>query len=123
MSRLIVVSNRVAPTQEGRPAAGGLAVGVLDALKETGGVWFGWSGETVAEPAAPVMEQQGSVPYATVGLPRRDYDQYYKGFSNTTLWPTFHYRNDLARYDREEYSGYLRVNVTLAKQLKDLLET
>ena len=34
MSRLIVVSNRVAPTQEGRPAAGGLAIGVLDALKE-----------------------------------------------------------------------------------------
>ncbi|MFP3648576.1 alpha,alpha-trehalose-phosphate synthase, partial [Paraburkholderia sp. SIMBA_054] len=58
MSRLIVVSNRVAPTQEGRPAAGGLAIGVLDALKETGGVWFGWSGETVSEPSAPVIEKQ-----------------------------------------------------------------
>ncbi|SEJ94922.1 trehalose 6-phosphate synthase [Paraburkholderia tropica] len=122
MGRLIVVSNRVAPTQEGRPAAGGLAVGVLDALKETGGVWFGWSGETVAEPAAPVIEQQGSVTYATVGLTRRDYDQYYKGFSNTTLWPTFHYRNDLARYERQEYGGYLRVNVTLARQLKPLIQ-
>ncbi|WP_322014444.1 alpha,alpha-trehalose-phosphate synthase (UDP-forming) [Paraburkholderia sp. J12] len=122
MGRLIVVSNRVAPTQEGRPAAGGLAVGVLDALKETGGVWFGWSGETVAEPAPPVVEQQGSVTYATVGLTRRDYDQYYKGFSNTTLWPTFHYRNDLARYERQEYGGYLRVNVTLARQLQPLIE-
>ena len=122
MGRLIVVSNRVAPTQEGRPAAGGLAVGVLDALKETGGVWFGWSGETVAEPSAPVIEQQGSVTYATVGLTRRDYDQYYKGFSNTTLWPTFHYRNDLARYERQEYGGYLRVNVSLARQLQPLIE-
>ena len=45
MSRLIVVSNRVAPISEGGPAAGGLAVGVFDALKETGGVWFGWSGD------------------------------------------------------------------------------
>ena len=122
MGRLIVVSNRVAPTQEGRPAAGGLAVGVLDALKETGGVWFGWSGETVAQPAAPVIEQQGTVTYATVGLTRRDYDQYYKGFSNTTLWPTFHYRNDLARYERQEYGGYLRVNVSLARQLQPLIE-
>ena len=122
MSRLIVVSNRVAPTQEGRPAAGGLAIGVLDALKETGGVWFGWSGETVAEPSDPVIEKQGNVTYATVGLTKRDYDQYYRGFSNATLWPAFHYRNDLSRYDRQEYTGYLRVNETLAKQLKAMLQ-
>jgi trehalose 6-phosphate synthase len=122
MSRLIVVSNRVAPTQEGRPAAGGLAIGVLDALKETGGVWFGWSGEIIGELSGPVIEKQGNVTYATVGLTRRDYDQYYRGFSNATLWPTFHYRNDLSRYDRQEYAGYLRVNGTLAKQLQALLQ-
>ena len=122
MSRLIVVSNRVAPTQEGRPAAGGLAIGVLDALKETGGVWFGWSGEIVGEATPPEIEQQGTVTYATVGLTRRDYDQYYRGFSNATLWPTFHYRTDLSRYDRQEYAGYLRVNTTLAKQLKAMLK-
>jgi trehalose 6-phosphate synthase len=122
MSRLIVVSNRVAPTQEGRPAAGGLAIGVLDALKETGGLWFGWSGEIVGEQSVPVIEKQGNVTYATVGLTRRDYDQYYRGFSNATLWPTFHYRNDLSRFDRQEYAGYLRVNVTLAKQLQAMLQ-
>jgi trehalose 6-phosphate synthase len=122
MSRLIVVSNRVAPTQEGRPAAGGLAIGVLDALKETGGVWFGWSGDIVGEVDGPVIEKQGNVTYATVGLSRRDYDQYYRGFSNATLWPAFHYRTDLSRYDRQEYAGYLRVNAMLAKQLKALIK-
>lgn len=122
MSRLIVVSNRVAPTQEGRPAAGGLAIGVLDALKETGGVWFGWSGEIVGESHAPSIDTQGKVTYATVGLTRRDYDQYYRGFSNATLWPTFHYRTDLSRYDRQEYAGYQRVNATLARQLKAMLK-
>ncbi len=122
MSRLIVVSNRVAPTQEGRPAAGGLAIGVLDALKETGGVWFGWSGEIANETSAPVIEKQGNVTYATVALTKRDYDQYYRGFSNATLWPAFHYRNDLSRYDRQEYAGYLRVNASLAKQLKEMLK-
>ncbi|GGD55320.1 MULTISPECIES: alpha,alpha-trehalose-phosphate synthase (UDP-forming) [Caballeronia] len=122
MSRLIVVSNRVAPVQEGKPSAGGLAIGVLDALKETGGVWFGWSGEIVGESAAPVVEKNGNVTYATVGLTRRDYDQYYRGFSNATLWPTFHYRNDLSRFDREEYAGYMRVNATLAAKLKTLLQ-
>ncbi|GLU35368.1 alpha,alpha-trehalose-phosphate synthase (UDP-forming) [Trinickia caryophylli] len=122
MSRLIVVSNRVAPTQEGRPAAGGLAIGVLDALRETGGLWFGWSGEIVNQSEAPSVDRQGNVTYVTVGLTRRDYDQYYRGFSNATLWPAFHYRTDLARYDRQEYAGYLRVNASFAKQLKTFIE-
>jgi trehalose 6-phosphate synthase len=121
MNRLIVVSNRVAPIQEGKPAAGGLAIGVLDALKETGGVWFGWSGEIVGEAGPPVIDKRGNVTYATVGLTRRDYDQYYRGFSNATLWPAFHYRNDLSRFDREEYAGYARVNAGMAKQLKALI--
>ena len=45
MARLIVVSNRVAVP--GRNAgAGGLAVGVLAALRgPERGVWFGWSGQ------------------------------------------------------------------------------
>jgi Trehalose-6-phosphate synthase len=76
----------------------------------------------VSEPSAPVIEKQGNVTYATVGLTKRDYDQYYRGFSNATLWPTFHYRNDLSRYDRQEYAGYQRVNATLARQLKALLK-
>ena len=47
MSRLIVVSNRVAPIQEGEATAGGLAAGVLDALRQKGGLWFGWSGDVI----------------------------------------------------------------------------
>jgi trehalose 6-phosphate synthase len=121
MSRLIVVSNRVAPTQEGRPAAGGLAIGVLDALKETGGVWFGWSGETVTEQRPAQIDVRGTVTYATVGLNKRDYDQYYRGFSNATLWPAFHYRTDLSRYDRQEYAGYQRVNAQFARELAAML--
>ena len=50
MSRLVVVSNRVAVPGENR--AGGLAVGLLAALKERGGLWFGWSGKTVRTAAA-----------------------------------------------------------------------
>ncbi|KVX95190.1 trehalose-6-phosphate synthase [Burkholderia ubonensis] len=123
MSRLIIVSNRVAPISEGEPAAGGLAIGVYDALKETGGMWFGWSGEVVASGAPQIrVEEHGPVTFATVGLSRRDYDQYYRGFSNATLWPAFHYRADLIQYDRHEFEGYGRVNVWLAQQLVPLLQ-
>ena len=125
MSRLVVVSNRVATPTESKGSAGGLAVGVFGALKDTGGVWFGWSGEIASEAlanAGPQLEQEGAVTFATVALSRRDYDQYYRGFSNATLWPVFHYRNDLACYDRQEYAGYRRVNTWLAHKLMPLLQ-
>ncbi|MEK6297366.1 MAG: trehalose-6-phosphate synthase, partial [Paraburkholderia tropica] len=122
MSRLIIVSNRVAPISEGGPAAGGLAVGVYDALKETGGMWFGWSGDVLSSGQPGIqLEERGPVTFATIGLLRRDYDQYYRGFSNATLWPAFHYRADLVQYDRHDYEGYCRVNAWLAQQLVPLL--
>jgi trehalose 6-phosphate synthase len=122
MSRLIIVSNRVAPISEGGPAAGGLAVGVYDALKETGGMWFGWSGDVLSAGQPQIqLEERGPVTFATIGLARRDYDQYYRGFSNATLWPAFHYRADLIQYDRHDFEGYRRVNAWLAQQLVPLL--
>jgi trehalose 6-phosphate synthase len=125
MSRLVAVSNRVATPTETKGSAGGLAVGIFSALKDMGGVWFGWSGDVVSETVAnagPTLKQEGPVTFATVGLTRRDYDQYYRGFSNATLWPVFHYRNDLAAYEREEYAGYRRVNAWLAHKLVKLIE-
>ena len=122
MSRLIIVSNRVAPISEGGPAAGGLAVGVYDALKETGGMWFGWSGDVLSSGQPQIqLEERGPVTFATIALARRDYDQYYRGFSNATLWPAFHYRADLIQYDRHDFEGYWRVNGWLAQQLVPLL--
>ncbi|EIK53196.1 alpha,alpha-trehalose-phosphate synthase [Stutzerimonas stutzeri TS44] len=116
-----MVSNRVAPIRAGKAAAGGLAVGVYDALRQSGGIWFGWNGDISAD--TPISsEQVGNITYVTLGLTKRDYDQYYRGFSNATLWPIFHYRIDLARYDRDEYEGYRRVNQMLAQKLKPLLK-
>ncbi|MCQ2032095.1 alpha,alpha-trehalose-phosphate synthase (UDP-forming) [Stutzerimonas zhaodongensis] len=121
MSRLVVVSNRVAPIKPGKVAAGGLAVGVYDALRQAGGIWFGWSGDVSSTPQTN-SETIGNITYVTMGLTKQDYDQYYRGFSNATLWPIFHYRIDLARYNRQEYEGYRRVNAMLAEKLKPLLE-
>ena len=41
MSRLVVVSNRVATIDDGQAAQGGLAVAVLASLEKAGGIWFG----------------------------------------------------------------------------------
>lgn len=123
MRRLVVVSNRVAvPEEAGGARAGGLAVALQEALAQAGGVWFGWSGRTLPRPVErPKILQKGAVTFATLDLGRRDYAEYYNGFANRTLWPVFHYRLDLADFDRENYAGYLRVNRMFAQALNPLL--
>src|SRR5271166_3765071 len=123
MSRLVVVSNRVAPITEGEPMAGGLAAGVLDALKQKGGIWFGWSGEITGDAvaAAHVERTVGSITLYTVDLSRRDYDEFYRGFANGALWPALHYQIGLSRFDWAEFAGYRRVNALFAKSLAKLV--
>ncbi|MDA0653313.1 MAG: trehalose-6-phosphate synthase, partial [Proteobacteria bacterium] len=122
MSRLVVISNRVAPVDEGQTAAGGLAVAVLAALKESGGIWFGWNGEIVQTPTTkPDTQKVGSLTYAKMPMTRRDYIEYYIGFANSTLWPLFHYRLDLMHYDRRNFTGYMRVNGRFARALSPML--
>jgi trehalose 6-phosphate synthase len=117
--RLIVVSNRVAPITEGEPTNGGLAAGVLDALSRKGGLWFGWSGETTSgETAARPERQRGNIQLMTFDFSQLDYDQYYRGFANGTLWPVLHDQPHLARFEWEEFTGYKRVNALFARALQ-----
>jgi len=123
LTRLVAVSNRVARPRGDARSAGGLAVGVLAALQEYGGVWFGWNGRTThGEPREPKLEKSGNITYATIDLNDRAYEMYYNGFSNTSLWPVCHYLLEHFRFDRREYDEYRRVNTLFARHLLPLLE-
>ncbi|MTH96212.1 trehalose-6-phosphate synthase [Roseibium sp. RKSG952] len=123
MGRLVVVSNRVGPLKDtGR--AGGLAVGLVDALTKTGGIWFGWSGDVSDEGTfGPFKKQKSrSVQMIQVDMTQADYDLFYAGYANRTLWPVMHYRLDLAVFDRRYEQGYRYVNERLASRLRPLIE-
>ncbi len=123
--RLIVVSNRVpAPNPRGQVGAGGLAVALEAALKASGGVWFGWSGEarTAIDADAIRTQQVGPITFATTDLTKRDVDDYYLGYSNRALWPVCHYRLDLARFSEREMLAYFRVNELFARKLVSLVQ-
>lgn len=124
MSRLIVVSNRVnPPTGDGEESVGGLAMALAAALKQYSGVWFGWSGRTTLEFSGELRtETVGGVTAVTVDLEEADLDEYYNGYANKTLWPLFHYRIDLAAFDRAFDKGYRRVNQRFAQTLAPLIE-
>lgn len=127
MSRLVVVSNRIADPR--KPAAGGLAVAVRESLQQTGGLWFGWSGRVQDEAVTDRADQgqlhfqsAGEVTLATLDLNQEDHDAYYLGYANGVLWPVFHYRLDLANFDTRFAAGYRRVNRLFAQKLLPLLK-
>jgi trehalose 6-phosphate synthase len=124
MGRLIVVSNRVnPPTGKGEETVGGLAMALAAALREYSGLWFGWSGRTTPEFTGQLsMQRVDGVTVATVDLEEADVEEYYNGYANKTLWPLFHYRTDLAAYDRAYGEGYERVNQRFAETLRPLIE-
>ncbi len=123
MNRLVVISNRVGPlNDEGK--AGGLAVGLADALRQRGGVWFGWSGKTSAEGTfGPLqVKTEGAVQLATVDMTPVDLEDFYNGFANQALWPVLHYRIDLAGFDRRFAEAFWRINERFGSRLAPLLK-
>ena len=117
MSRLVIVSNRIADLNNDPVQQGGLAVALVDALRERGGVWFGWNGEIVDRKENAHVEQYGSITKISLSLTKKDYSDYYLGYANGVLWPLFHYRLDLVRYRSSHFSGYNRVNRKFAAAL------
>jgi trehalose 6-phosphate synthase len=125
VSRLIVISNRVsAPRADSATGAqGGLAVALAAALRDHRGLWFGWSGEKTDEFTGHIdLQRHEGITTATIDLEEQDVDEYYNGYANRTLWPLFHYRIDLAEYDRSFAGGYERVNERFADTVAPLIE-
>lgn len=121
LSRLVIVSNRV-PAPQATKSAGGLVVGIMDALRDRGGVWFGWSGQKAdARSHAPQCHREGKVDYLTVDMTEADYEHYYVGFANGVLWPLFHQRLTAMHFHSQAYCGYQEVNDYFAEQLVDHL--
>ena len=122
MTRLVAVSNRVAVPKRATPPAGGLAVGVLAAMKSRGGLWFGWSGDVVeGEPGPATVATRKDVAFATIDLPQSDFEPYYGGYCNGALWPMFHYFVGAVRFSEPQRVAYARVNRLFASRLQPLL--
>jgi trehalose 6-phosphate synthase len=120
--RVVCVSNRITLPRKAA-APGGLAVGILSALKRTGGMWFGWGGElTDREPGPPEIHIRDGVVHATIELRREQFLRYYNGFSNDALWPLFHYMPSKFRFRPDEQQAYEEVNRLFAHSLQPLLK-
>jgi trehalose 6-phosphate synthase len=107
--------------------AGGVAVAIADLLRKRQGLWFGWNGRISEDSeAAGVLDSKGAKAgrsgLATLPLTSEEHRDYYLGYSNSVLWPVFHNRLDLARFEAGFYARYLSVNERFAQALRPLIK-
>jgi trehalose 6-phosphate synthase/phosphatase len=127
--RLILVSNRLPVTIHRRAggaeierSSGGLAAALWPLHRGGNSVWVGWPGEIVGSKAAEqaIVEKLEAERLAPVVLDSGLVEDFYHGFSNTTLWPLLHYFCHLAVLNRKWWESYRRVNAMFANVISGL---
>ncbi|MBP0111027.1 alpha,alpha-trehalose-phosphate synthase (UDP-forming) [Bradyrhizobium vignae] len=122
--KLVVISNRIAPFDPNKPKSGGLAAGLEPVVQRSGAVWIGSSetpGEGAERPLPLVPTGAGHV--ARLDLPAADHDGYYRGYSNSTLWPALHSLPDRMSGSEEDYGSYRRINDFIARATFDVRDS
>ncbi|RZL02381.1 MAG: bifunctional alpha,alpha-trehalose-phosphate synthase (UDP-forming)/trehalose-phosphatase, partial [Hymenobacter sp.] len=119
MPRTLIVSNRL-PTKVLRnddgltfqPSEGGLATGLGSIYKQGDNLWIGWPGLFVQDTPEEeyICNELRDDNMAPVFLTEAEIRDFYEGFSNSTLWPTFHYFSEFATYDQAHWDAYVQVN-------------
>jgi alpha,alpha-trehalose-phosphate synthase [UDP-forming] len=112
---LVVVSNRLPLRLETdangaaqwSPSAGGLVSALTPVLRRRGGVWIGWAGQT-NEVAVPQSHE--GIALRSVPISDGEYDDFYVGFANRTLWPLYHDAVRAPTFKRRWWQAYVSVN-------------
>lgn len=126
--RVIVVSNRLPVSLKRggalwhtKATAGGLATAMDPILKDSDGIWIGWSGETsppTDENRKKIIEEWARKHrYFAVDLDQETAQGFYEGIANQALWPLFHHFPSLLRFDPTHWNAYVRANETFRDEI------
>jgi trehalose 6-phosphate synthase len=115
----VVVANRLPVdleigedgSENWKSSPGGLVTALEPMLRSRRGAWVGWPG--LADAEAEPFEEDG-LQLHPVTLSAEDVEDYYEGFSNSTLWPLYHDVVMPPAYHRSWWQTYVRVNERFA---------
>ncbi|NQW16567.1 MAG: bifunctional alpha,alpha-trehalose-phosphate synthase (UDP-forming)/trehalose-phosphatase [Chloroflexi bacterium] len=119
MARLLLVSNRLPVTvrtsSSGKAildrSSGGL-VSALGPIHDAGeGLWIGNPDGELDDGAREALSHGRYVP---VHVTQEETDGYYYGYSNSSIWPVFHYLPERASFDRSQFQTYRQINQRFA---------
>ncbi|KAK7727471.1 Trehalose-6-P synthase/phosphatase complex synthase subunit [Botryosphaeria dothidea] len=125
--RLLLVSNRLPITikrsDEGKydfsMSSGGLVSGLSGLSKSTTFQWYGWPGLEVPENEIGTLKARLKEEYNAIPVMLDDdlADRHYNGFSNSILWPLFHYHPGEITFDESAWNAYTEANRLFAKAI------
>ncbi|TDH27432.1 bifunctional alpha,alpha-trehalose-phosphate synthase (UDP-forming)/trehalose-phosphatase [Segetibacter sp. 3557_3] len=138
MSRLIIVSNRLPfslDTSGDKPVIRQSSGGLVSALqsyfersKQSAGKfkskqWIGSANFSQEEWNAYSSTLSGEdFSIQPIFVDEHEYSDYYNGFSNSTIWPLFHYFSSLTEYQSEYYDAYKSVNELFAREIAAVVQ-
>jgi trehalose 6-phosphate synthase/phosphatase len=138
MGRLIIVSNRLpfSIDHEGeeikvRQSSGGLVSAIKSYFESnhnqediTGKLWMGVADFPQEDWDKLVLSQSVNYDFEIRPLfvDKQIYNDYYNGFSNSVLWPLFHYFPTLVEYPASYYEPYVHINKKFCKELLPMLQ-
>ncbi len=116
---LVVVANRLpvdrVVSDDGevswRRSPGGLVSALEPVMRANHGAWIGWPGDTGTD--VDPFEDEG-LTLVPVSISDREYEEFYEGFSNDTLWPLYHDLVAKPSFHREWWDSYVTVNQRFA---------
>jgi trehalose 6-phosphate synthase len=98
---------------------GGLVSALHPVLRDRHGTWIGWSGAIDSAPFVPDLD---GIRMRSVALSDDDYQFYYEGYANSTLWPLYHDAVETPAFHRRWWEAYQRVNRRFAQVTADYAE-
>lgn len=129
--RLIVVSNRLPVTisQDAhgeyhfKMSSGGLVSALSGCKKSMSFTWIGWPGFFIPERDRSLVDKRLMDEYScqAVYLTDEVAERHYNGFSNSILWPLFHYHPGEMNFDQENWLAYRVANMRFAEVIRSQL--
>ena len=77
------------------------------------GAWIGWPGDVSED--LDVRSSNDGMTLVPVSMSAEEYEEYYEGFSNATLWPLYHDVVAKPEFHREWWDAYVTVNQRFAE--------
>jgi trehalose 6-phosphate synthase len=125
----IVVANRLPITitkdshgeYHFKMSSGGLVSALSGFKKSLNFTWIGWPGFFIPLKDRPLVDKRLMEEFACQAVYLDDdvADRHYNGFSNSILWPLFHYHPGEMNFDEENWLAYRQANMRFAEAVRE----
>lgn len=121
---LVVVANRLPiawepETSRWQTSPGGLVSALVPILQRRAGTWVGWAGSEVD---GEIPSEVDGITQVPVHISSDEYEDYYLGFCNGTIWPLYHDAIRPVEMHRHWWRPYQTVNRRFADAVAEVTD-